>query len=109
MRLRGRTFIRASLVSGIAVLGLALSPLAAHADATLSASADAVWGATTSSAVSNAEAQAYENLLSLASSKGYSTCIDVTYSNSLSYVVPGGGGYVYDSTATGVCGTEVFE
>jgi hypothetical protein len=106
-RIRGRTFIQASLVSGITVLGLALSPLAANASATLSGSGQA-WGATYGSAESNAEAQAYGNLMALASSKGYSTCVNVTYSDSLVYVVPGGGGDVFNSTATGLCGTLVF-
>jgi hypothetical protein len=106
--LRKRTFIRASLVSGIAVLGLGLSPLAAHASATLSATGQA-WGATSGSAESNAQAQAYGNLVSLASSKGYSTCVNVTYSDTLVYVVPSGGGDVYNSTATGQCGNQVLQ
>ncbi|MDX6392205.1 MAG: hypothetical protein QOJ73_3268 [Streptosporangiaceae bacterium] len=95
------------MASGITVLGLALSPIAANASATLSASGQA-WGATYGSAEANAEAQAHSSLLALASSRGYSTCINVTYSDSLYYVVPGGGGDVFNSTATGLCGNQVF-
>jgi hypothetical protein len=104
-----RTFIRASLVSGIAALGLGLSPLAAHASATLSGSAQGIWGANLGSAQANAEAQARSNLLSAASSSGYSTCINITYSDTLVYVVPSGGGDVYNSTATGQCGNQVMQ
>ena len=46
------------MAAGITVLGLALSPIAANASATLSASGQA-WGATYGSAEANAEAQAH--------------------------------------------------
>ncbi len=96
------------MASGITVLGLALNPIAANASVTLGASGQA-WGATYGGAEASAEAQAHSNLLALASSRGYSTCINVTYSDSLYYVVPGGGGDVFNSTATGLCGNQVFQ
>lgn len=105
----GRTFLQASLVCGLAALGLAFSPLAAHASATLSATAAGIWGSTYGSAESNAEAAAYADLLSKANAAGYTTCINVTYNDTLTYIVPGGGGDVFSSTATGTCGTEVFQ
>jgi hypothetical protein len=95
------------MISGIAALGLALSPLAAHASASLSASGQA-FGSTYGAAESNAEAQSRGNLLSLAATHGFTTCINITYNDSLSYVVPGGGGDVFNSTATGLCGNTVF-
>ena len=107
-RIRSRALIRTFMASGITVLGLALTPVAANASVTLSASGQA-WGATYGSAEANAEAQAHSSLLALASSRGYSTCINVTYSDSLYYVVPGGGGDVFNSTATGLCGNQVFQ
>jgi hypothetical protein len=109
-RIRRRTSLTASLIGGIVVSGLALSPLAAHASATLSASTTSpVWGATSGAAESAAESAAYQNLLAAAQAHGYSTCINVTYSDSLYYAVPGGGGDVYTSTATGLCGNEVLQ
>jgi hypothetical protein len=106
-RIRFRALIRALTVSGITALGLALSPIAANASVTLSGSGQA-WGATSGSAEANAEAQAHSSLLAAASAKGDSTCINVTYSDSLYYVVPSGGGDVFNSTATGLCGNQVF-
>jgi hypothetical protein len=100
---------RGFAVAAAAAAGVMLSPVAAHASATLSGSAQGVWGATASAAQANAEVQAKGNLLSSASSQGYSTCINITYSDTLYYVVPGGGGDVYNSTATGLCGTQVFQ
>jgi hypothetical protein len=109
-RTRGRASITASLIGGIVVSGLAFSPLAAHASATLSASTTSpVWGATYGAAESAAESQAYQNLMAAAQAHGYPTCINITYSDSLYYVVPGGGGDVFTSTATGQCGTEVLQ
>jgi hypothetical protein len=96
------------MAAGITVLGLALSPIAANASVTLSASGQA-WGATYGSAEANAEAQAHSSLLALASSSGDSTCINVTYNDSLYYVIPGGGGDVFNSTAAGLCGNQVFQ
>jgi hypothetical protein len=96
------------MAAGITVLGLALNPIAANASVTLSASGQE-WGATSGAAEANAEAQAHSSLLALASSRGYSTCINVTYSDSLYYVVPGGGGDVFNSTATGLCGNQIFQ
>jgi hypothetical protein len=103
-----RALVRTSMVSGVAVLGLALSPLAAHASASLSGTGQA-WGANTAAAEANANSQAYSSLLSAASSHGFSTCVNVTYSDTLYYAVPSGGGYVYNSTATGLCGNLVFQ
>ena len=100
--------IRASAVSGAAALAFALAPAAAHASATMSATATAVWGATDGAARANAEADAFGNLWQAAQAQGYSTCINVTYTDTLTYIVPSGGGYVYNSTATGLCGTVVF-
>lgn len=91
------------------MLGLAVGPVAAHASATLSASANNVFGSTSGSAQSAAETQARANLLSLASSNGYSTCINITFSDTLVFIVPGGGGYVFSSTATGLCGTQTLQ
>jgi len=99
---------RGLAVAAAAAAGVMLSPVAANASATLSASAQGVWGANLGAAQSNAEAQARANLLSLASSQGYSTCINISYSDTLVYVVPSGGGDVYNSTATGQCGNMVF-
>jgi roadblock/LC7 domain-containing protein len=107
--IRAGAFIRASLICGVTVSVLSLSPLAAHASSTLSAGSGQVWAQSSSTAESEAETAAYQNLLRVAQSHGYSTCIDVTYSDSLYYIVPGGGGYVYTSTATGLCGNEVFQ
>jgi hypothetical protein len=104
-----RTLVRAAVAAGIAGLGLAISPVAAHASATLSASSGQVWGSTYGGAESAAEASAYSALLSVAQSHGYSTCINVTYSDTLVYVVPSGGGDVFSSTATGLCGNYVFQ
>ena len=101
--------IKAFLIGGAAVGALALSPLAAHASATLSAGSGQVWGSTAGAAQSAAETAAHQNLLTAAQSHGYSTCINITYSDSLTYVVPGGGGDVYTSTATGLCGNEAFQ
>jgi hypothetical protein len=95
-------------VSAAGLLAVALSPAAAHASATMSASATGIWGATDGAARANAEADAYGNLYEAAQARGYSTCIDITYSDTLVYVVPSGGGDVYDSTATGLCGNVVF-
>lgn len=103
-----RALRRALTATGVAGLGVALSPVAAHASATLSASSGNVWGSTAGSAQSAAESAAHSALLSAASSHGYSTCINVSYSDTLVYVVPSGGGDVYTSTATGLCGNYVF-
>ena len=100
---------RGLAVAAAAAAGVMLSPVAANASATLSASAQGVWGANLGAAQSNAEAQARANLLSLASSHGYSTCVNISYSDTLVYVVPSGGGDVYNSTATGQCGNYTFQ
>ncbi|HEV2348024.1 MAG TPA: hypothetical protein VGS97_28315 [Actinocrinis sp.] len=104
-----RTLVRTAVATGIAGLGLAMSPVAAHASATLSASSGQVWGSTYGSAQSAAESSAYSALMGVANSHGYSTCINVTYSDTLVYVVPSGGGDVFTSTATGLCGNYVFQ
>jgi hypothetical protein len=100
--------IRAGVVSAVAASGLTFGGVAAHASATLSASSTAVWGATDSQVQRNAENAAYGNLWSAAQAHGYSTCVNVTYNDTLYYIVPSGGGYVYDSTATGLCGNLAF-
>lgn len=100
---------RGFAVAAVAAVGVMFSPVAAHASATLSGSAQGVWGATQGAAQSNAESQARGNLLSAASSQGYSTCVNISYSDTLVYVVPSGGGDVYNSTATGQCGNYTFQ
>jgi hypothetical protein len=90
-----------SVVAAVATLGLALSPVAAHAGTTRSASGMG-WGPTWSAAIPNAEANAAGNLYDLARSYG-ETCTGITYTSSLYYIVPGGGGYVFSATATGDC------
>lgn len=110
---KSATIVRRGLsvtaVAAAAAAGVILSPVAAHASATLSGSAQGVWGATAGAAQANAESQARSNLLSAASSRGYSTCINISYSDTLVYVVPSGGGDVYNSTATGLCGNQTFQ
>jgi hypothetical protein len=104
-----RSFPWSKVVAGL-VPGSLQAPvaLAAHASATQSATATGIWGSTYGGAESNAEAAAYADLLSKATAAGYTTCINVTYSDTLTYIVPGGGD-VFSSTATGTCGTEVFK
>jgi hypothetical protein len=106
IRLRRRIRYRAligwtSALSAIAALGLAFSPVVAQASTTLSASAQG-WGSTWDSAIPNAEANADHALFTQAQSLG-ETCTGITYTSSLYYIVPGGGGYVFVATATGQC------
>jgi hypothetical protein len=92
---------RVSVISAVAALGLALGPLAAHADTVRSATATG-WGTNWDTATANAEANANGALYDLARSYG-ETCTGVTYTAYLYYIVPGGGGYVFSATATGDC------
>lgn len=103
-----RMGVRAVMVTAVAALGLTFGSMAAHASTALSGTATGIWGATDSAARSNAENSAVGNMLSSARALGESTCINITYSDTLVYVVPSGGGSVYNSTATGVCGNVVF-
>jgi hypothetical protein len=104
----GRAARRLGAAAAAAVLGLALSPAAAHASVTLSGSAQAS-GINLGTAQANAEAAAKVSLLTVAYHAGVPTCINITYVDSLVYVIPGGGGDVYNSTATGLCGNLVFQ
>jgi len=102
-RISYRTLIGGTAVlAAVAAVGLALSPVAAQAGTSLSATGQA-FGATSGAAMANAEASAYSNLSTLAQSDGY-VCTGITYTTSLYYVVPSGGGDVYNATATGNCG-----
>ena len=94
------------LARGLAVLSTAalvgmLSPAAAHAATTRSASGNA-WGQTTTIAEANAKVMALNALNALGRSLG-ETCGDVSYQTYLIYIVPSGGGYQYGATATGSC------
>ena len=91
---------RGAVVSIFAILGL-LSPTAAHAATTRSASGNA-WGQTTYAAEANAKVMSLNELNSVARSLG-EVCGGVTYSTYLIYIVPSGNGYVYRATATGNC------
>jgi hypothetical protein len=92
---------RLALLTGAAALGLALTPAAANASTVRSASGTG-WGTTWNTAIPAAEAQANGNLYQLARSYG-EACVNITYTTSLYYIVPGGGGYVFSATATGTC------
>lgn len=99
---RGRKAARrTAVVCAAAALGLALGPLAAQASTTMSATGSG-WGSDWAVAMTNAQNDAYGNLWEDARAVGL-TCTNVTYVDNLSYIVPGGGGYVFDSTATGDC------
>lgn len=99
---RGRKAARRTAVAcAVAALGLALGPVAAQADTTMSATGSG-WGTDWAMAMTNAQNDAYGNLWEDAHALGL-TCTNVTYVDNLSYIVPGGGGYVFDSTATGDC------
>ena len=86
----------------IAAAGLVFSPVAAHATGTLSATGQA-WAANSSTALANAEADAYGNLYEQARSLG-ETCVNVTYTT-IGYYMPDGApyGYWYEEQATGTC------
>jgi hypothetical protein len=100
---RRRSFARrAAAASAVAVLGLAMSPVAAHATETLSATGQA-WAAQSGTALANAEADAYGNLWELARSRG-ETCTNVTYTTIGYYQIPGAPyGFAYEEQATGTC------
>lgn len=76
-------------------------PAAAQASTVLSASATG-WGTNWTTAEAAANNNAYNALYDLARAQG-ETCANVTYADSLYYIVPGGGGYVFSATATGTC------
>ena len=92
---------RTAMVSALALLGVALSPVAAQAGTIRSASGNA-WGQTRATAEANAKVMSLNALNSVARPLG-ETCTGVTYSTYLIYIVPSGGGYQYGATATGDC------
>jgi len=99
---RHRTLVRCgAVVSAVTMLGLLLTPVAAQAATTRSANATG-WGTSQGAADSNARAEARYRLNSFAASLG-EVCSGLTYTSSLVYTVPSGGGYVYSATATGDC------
>lgn len=100
---RGRGLaLRASAVSAVAALGLALGPIAAHATETLSANGNG-WGADQPTGLANAQTNAYWALYDLAHSRG-ETCSGITYTTTFFYPVPGAPyGYAYAVRATGTC------
>jgi len=90
------------MVSAVAALGLAVSPVAAHAAETLSATGNG-WATDQSTALANAKADAYGNLWELADSRG-ETCSNVTYTTVYVYQIPGPPyGFAYEERATGTC------
>ena len=94
--------LRASVVSAVAALGLALGPVAAHAAETLSASGNG-WGETQPAGLANAQTNAYWALYDLAHSRG-EACSGITYVTTFFYPVPGAPyGYAYTVQATGTC------
>lgn len=94
---------RVSIVSVVAALGLSLSPVTADAATTRSKTGYGS-GPDWNVAAANAQSDAYWRLHDYAKSLG-ETCTAVTYSNvGLYYIIPGGGGYVFNATATGTCG-----
>ena len=93
---------RVPIVAGVAALGLALSPVAAHATETLSATGSA-WAIQTYVAYEDAVAGANGALSNLAQSRG-ETCTDVTDTVIGYYAVPGAPyGFWYEVQATGTC------
>jgi len=100
---RRRALIRrTAIASAVAALGLAISPVAAHATETLSATGNG-WAVDQSTALANAKADAYGNLWELANSRG-ETCTNVTYTTVYVYQVPGPPyGFAYQERATGSC------
>lgn len=100
---RRRALIRRSaLMSAVAAMGLAISPVAAHATETLSATGNG-WAVDQATAYANAKADAYGNLWELAYSRG-ETCTNVTYTTVFYYPVPGAPyGYAIQERATGTC------
>ncbi|MBS2965450.1 hypothetical protein KGA66_20530 [Actinocrinis puniceicyclus] len=93
---------RATALSVVAALGWTLSPVSAHASETLSATGNG-WAVDASTALANAEADAYGNLYELALSRGES-CTNVTYTTIGYYQIPGAPyGFAYQERATGTC------
>ena len=93
-----RRFITASVLVAV---GLAVTPVAAHADGWRTATAQG-FGLTQATASANAQSNARIALTSQAAQFG-EVCTNVTSSGTLIYVVPSGGGYQYGATATGYC------
>ncbi|MEO3810927.1 hypothetical protein ABGB17_18160 [Sphaerisporangium sp. B11E5] len=83
------------------VLGLALSPAAAHADTYRTASSTGS-GPTTYSGQTNAANNARAALNSQARAAG-EVCPSVTTTTQLVYTAPDGSAYVYNATASGWC------
>ncbi|GLW21736.1 hypothetical protein [Microbispora triticiradicis] len=98
---RGSLAGRLLMSVALAATGIGLSPAAAHADTWRTATGSA-WGQTQSSASAAAQASARNALASLATQLG-EVCTNVTSSATLVYVVPSGGGYQFNGTATGLC------
>ena len=98
---RGGFVRRALVVSALALVGLVLSPVAAQAATTRSATGQG-FAIDPGAAQANAQANALGALNTLAAQAG-EVCTGVTYTLTLVYVVPSGGGYVYNATATGSC------
>jgi hypothetical protein len=96
-----RTLRRLATVAAVVVAGLAVTPVAAHADGWRTATAGG-FGLTQAAGSANAQANARAALNSQAAQAG-EVCSSVTSSATLVYVVPSGGGYQYSGTATGYC------
>jgi hypothetical protein len=78
---RGRGLVlRVAAVSAVVAAGLALSPVAAFATETLSATGSG-WAVDQGTALASAKADAYGDLWDLAASRG-GTCANVTYTTS---------------------------
>src|SRR5262249_13829995 len=77
--------------------------------ATLTGPTAQATGINLGTAHATAEFPSKVNLLTVAYRAGVPVCINITYVDSLVYVIPGGNGDVYNSTATGQCGTQVFQ
>jgi hypothetical protein len=96
-----RALRRLITASVLVAVGLALTPIAAHAAGWRTATAQG-FGLTQGTGSANAEANARSALTSQAAQFG-EVCTSVTSSSTLIYVVPSGGGYQFSGTATGYC------
>jgi hypothetical protein len=93
---------RAAVLSVLAAAAAALSPTAAHAAETLSATGSG-WAVDANTALANAQADAYGNLWEAAYARG-ETCTGVTYTTLATYRIPGPPyGFAYEEQATGTC------
>jgi hypothetical protein len=88
-------------VAILAALGLALSPVAAHAAGWRTASAQGS-GPTAAAGSANAQNNAIAALNAQAAQAG-EVCSSITSSATWVYTAPGGAAYVYNGTATGYC------